>query len=201
MSPKQSKKWRYLLAVDPSLTCSGWALFQIGTEQLCGIGKIKSLKTEFSLPTRYKDLQKQIAGLYAQIGFGPEDVLVCEAPTTMRDPKAAIKVEQVRGIFETLARTKGVLVPGRLNPRTVHHEVLGLKGKQAPRKEVKSGACSIARSLFENELIRLGFNSIDNLSRHQDIVDALLIGTVVMSRLKRMQSSNQEFSLLSLENW
>ena len=194
-------KWRYLLAVDPSLTCSGWALFNINTQELCGVGKIKSLKTEFTLPIRYKDLQTQINNLFSQIKLGPEDIVVCEAPTTMRDPKATIKVEQVRGIFETLARTRGSLIPGRLNPRTVHHEVLGFKGKQVARKEVKESACAVAKRLFKNDLIRIGFNSIENLSRHQDIVDALLIGTVVMSRLTRMRSSNEEFSQLSLENW
>ena len=198
---ENKQNWRYLLTVDPSLTCSGWALFAINSGTLCGVGKIKSLKPQFALSERYNQLQLQIMGLLDQIKFGDQDILVCEAPTTMKDPKAAIKVEQVRGIFETLARDRGALVPGRLNPRTVHSELLGFKGKQAARKIVKEAASSVAHRLFKEQLSKIGFKNEEPISRHQDIVDALLIGSVILSRIKRSYAASIDCSRFPLDQW
>src|SRR5689334_2486040 len=122
--------YRYLLSVDPSLTCSGWALFSLRSTALMGVGKIRSLPPSHALPDRLNDLQRKVQAVFDQFQLTEKDILVCEAPTTMKDPSAAIKVEQVRGMFESLARTRRVTVPGRINPRTVHHELLGLKGRQ-----------------------------------------------------------------------
>lgn len=193
-------KTRYLLAIDPSLTCSGWALFNASSGGLLGVGKIKSLKPTFSLAIRYKDLQRQIAQLFESIKLGDSDLLVCEAPTTMKDPKAAFKVEQVRGIFETLARQRGTLVPGRLNPRTVQFEILGLKGKQLKRIIVKQTACSVAVHLHKDALQRIGFKDTENISKHQDIVDALLIGSVVLARIKRLAHAKEPLTSLLCES-
>lgn len=201
MSLLKKQNWRYLLAVDPSLTCSGWALFAIQADKLCGVGKIKSLKPEVALSARYSQLQQQVLSLFEQIKLGSNDIVVCEAPTTMRDPKAAIKVEQVRGIFETLARDRGALVPGRLNPRTVQSEVLGFKGKQVSRKIVKSTANAIAHRLYRKELASLGLELEQENTKHQDIVDALLIGSVILSRIKRSAAASLDYSRFPLEQW
>lgn len=201
MSANKNHKWRYLLAVDPSLTCSGWALFAVNSQKLCGVGKIKSAKPDVALSTRYANLQQQVSSLFEQINFGTQDILVCEAPTTMRDPKAAIKVEQVRGIFETLARNRGALVPGRLNPRTVQTELLGFKGQQVTRKIVKESAFVIANKLFNKELAGLGLNIEQQSNKYQDIVDALLIGTVILSRIKRTTSASIDCSRFPLDQW
>jgi hypothetical protein len=66
--------------------------------------------------------------------------MVCEAATTVRDPHNALKVETVRAMFESVARGRLVGVPGRINPRSVQFEVMGLSGKQLPRAEVKDMA-------------------------------------------------------------
>lgn len=171
-----------LLAVDPSLTCSGWALFRVTDQRLLGVGKFKSLPPSISLSRRLADLQERISALLKQFELGANDYLVCEAPTTMRDPRAAFKVEQVRGIFEASARAIGVEVPGRINPRSVHFEILGLKGPQQKRTEVKAAAVSIVGNLFKGDLTRLQFPLEPRaLKRHQDIVDAILVGSLAVS--------------------
>jgi len=117
---------RYVMAVDPSLTCSGWAIFDISSNSLQAVGKIKSLSASgHSLPERYEDLQRQVSQLFLHFNLGNSDVVICESETTMIDPKAAFKVERVRGIFETLGRERGCIVPGRISPRTVQFEVGG----------------------------------------------------------------------------
>ncbi len=129
-------------------------------------------------------VQKKIEITLNDNCMGHNDVLVCEAQTTMRDPRAAFQVEQVRGIFETLARNRKVAVPGRINPRSVQYELLGLTGKQCCREEVKSSAISVARTLYGNILEKAGFSTeTENLKKHQDIIDALLVGRLAMTRI------------------
>jgi Holliday junction resolvasome RuvABC endonuclease subunit len=177
-----------LLAIDPSLTCSGWALFRVSNGELVGVGKIKSLPASLPLAVRLRNLQEKVEQLYAQLSLKNKDLLVCEAPTTMRDPRAAIKVEQVRGIFETMARTRELVVPGRINPRSVHSEVIGLRGRQQRREIVKLAAAQLVLSLFGESLERMGFEpALANLRRNQDIVDAILIGHVSLARVRSAQ--------------
>jgi hypothetical protein len=130
-------------------------------------------------------LQERVDSLVNRLGLGPADAMVCEAPTTMRDPFAAIKVEQIRGIFESVARVRNVVVPGRINPRSVHFEVLGLTGRQLGRAIVKQMGIRAAGVLYAEDLQRLGLAADeDALKQHQDIVDAILIGRVALSRLR-----------------
>ena len=179
-----------ILSVDPSLTCSGWALFDIIREALLGVGKIRALGPKVSLNLRLKDLQTRVTELLDGLQFGAEDILVCEAQTTMRDPKAAIKVEQVRGIFETVARDRGVFVPGRVNPRTIHNEIMGLRGRQLARPIVKDTAVRLVEVQFRSQLAALGFPSDGGqLRKHQDIVDAILIGTFSVARIRHAVSA------------
>lgn len=181
-----------VFAVDPSLTCSGWALFDVASKTLLSIGKLKSISTSFSLEDRLLDLQRRIDSIYVALQLTKRDIVVCEAPTTMRDPKAAFKVEQVRGVFETLARSRDIEVFPRVHPRTVQYELLGLKGKQIERKEVKATAVFTAKALYESSLRGLGFPvTLKELTKHQDIVDAVLLGHVAVGKIaesKLMQS-------------
>jgi len=175
-----------LLAVDPSLVCSGWALFAIAEGKVLGVGKVRSLGTAFPMARRLEDLQGKITALFSGLRICRNDVLVCEAQTTMRDPKAAIKVEQVRGLFEVTARSIGAAVPGRVNPRTVQYEVMGLHGRQLTRAVVKATAVEVVRRTFTAELTAIGFGEqLGVLERHQDIVDALLIGRLALGRLQQ----------------
>jgi Holliday junction resolvasome RuvABC endonuclease subunit len=186
-----------LLAVDPSLTCSGWALFELSTERLLGVGKLRSLPPSISLVKRLADLQHRIGQVMDSVGLGGEDAVICEAPTSIRDPSAAFKVEQVRCIFEALGRERSCLVPGRLNPRTVQTELLGMRGPQLKRTLVKSQAVEMAMLLFRNELAELGTarTSVE-LMRHQDIVDALLLGHVAMNRMKHALRTGRELDVI-----
>ncbi len=173
-----------LLAVDPSLSCSGWALFDVSTARLMGVGKVRSLPPTSTLAMRLSDLQRKIVALFDRFTLGQSDLLVCEAETTMKDPRAMIKQERVRGVFETVARERQLLVPGRMNPRTVQSELMGLKGAQAPRAVVKECALHTAKALFGKALTGMGFEtSLQHLKRHQDIVDALLIGNLALTRV------------------
>lgn len=176
---------RHLLAVDPSLTCSGWALFRVIDCAIIGVGNIRSLSTDYVLPDRLKDLQGKILQTLERCDIDEADVVVCEMPTTMRDPLAATKVEQVRAMFEVLSRLRGAQVPGRLNPRSVHHELLGMRGPQRSRALVKAAAVEVARSLFSQQLSTIGFSpTATNLHRNQDIVDALLLGHLAVTRIR-----------------
>lgn len=201
-------RYSRLFAVDPSLTCSGWALFDIRSEKLLGVGKLRSLPPSISLAERLEDLQGRIRTLMDAVVLGDCDVLVCEAPTSIRDPHAALKVEQVRCIFEALGRERLSIVPGRLNPRSVQSEIIGLKGRQLKRTVVKEQALRVAFMLYGVELSSLGLaDSLDELKRHQDIVDALLVGRVSLSRIKRavkaglgLHSEFEVASRISLRN-
>ena len=185
-------KYYRLLAIDPSLTCSGWALFDIKREELIAIGKIKSIDTSHSLSERLLDLQLKIKITYKKLSLTCTDIIVCESQTTMIDPNAAIKVEQVRSMFEVLAREFEVSVPGRINPRTVHHEILGMKGKQLNRICVKESAVYTVEKLFSETLNKMGFKTdIKNLKSNQDIVDAILIGNLAVTKVKSSMLSSE----------
>lgn len=187
---KGSPQVARLMSVDPSLTCSGWALFSVGRQRLVAVGKLRSLPPHTPLAERLRDLQARFATCLDEMQLRRGDFLVCEAPTTMRDPRAALLVEQVRALFEALARERQLVVPGRVNPRTVHHEVMGLRGKQLPRKEIKAAATRIVATLYRKELAELGFSSDEAaLRRHQDVVDAILVGNVALARIQTAQAS------------
>lgn len=186
-----------LIAIDPSLTCSGWALFRMGDGVLVGVGKIKSRPPKIALAERLVDLQHKVQGLLESLEVGANDVLVTEAPTTMRDPRAAFLVEQVRCIFEILARTRAVRVPGRINPRSVHHEIMGLRGKQLPRDIIKDTAVETVRHLYSQALVDLGFPvKREELSRHQDVVDAILVGAVALSWIRSASGAKVDMELV-----
>jgi Holliday junction resolvasome RuvABC endonuclease subunit len=183
---------RYLMAVDPSLTCSGWALLSIPEGEVIAVGKIKAAPPSVPMATRLVRLQGAIKKVISNLSLGELDVLVCEAPTTMKDPHNAIKVEQVRGIFESTGRSRGVSVPGRVNPRSVQYEVMGLKGKQMARLEVKAAAVRTVQYLYAPALQRLGIETSDTaLKKHQDIVDAMLIGRFAVLRIQGALDSRQ----------
>lgn len=183
-------KYSRIICIDPSLTCSGWALFSISTGSLLGIGKIRSLPATHNLSDRLNDLQERISELFIELKLNPKDILICEAATTIIDPSSLIKLEQVRGIFETLARANKILVPGRLNPNAVHREVLGMKGKQLDRVTIKSMAVYAVEKLYSRHLKALNFNhDLANLKKNQDIVDAILLGHVALARVNTSYST------------
>jgi Holliday junction resolvasome RuvABC endonuclease subunit len=185
--------YRYLLAVDPSLTCSGWALFSVTDGEVKAVGKIRCEPPSIPMAKRLDTLYIHVQQLIKTLRLGKSDVLVCEAPTTMKDPHNALKVEQVRGIFECVGRSGGLRVPGRINPRTVQYEVMGLRGKQTRRAEVKAAAVRTVTYFYETTLARLGLEHGEkDLKRHQDIVDAILVGRVAVLRLQEALRGNTE---------
>lgn len=188
-----------LLAIDPSLTCSGWSLFDISKGKIRSVGLIRSKGTQYSLPERLRDFHCQVKALFGSLKITYGDLLVCEAPTTVVDPKAAFKVEQIRGIFENTARDFNALVPGRLNPRTVQREVLGLAGKQLDRKAVKALARKTVEYLYGKTLTRFGIDP--NAIKYQDIIDSILIGHVALSKLEASKRAAVSFEEMFLEGW
>jgi hypothetical protein len=131
---------------------------------------------------RLRALQQRIEALIERLQLGESDILVCEAATTVKDPHNALKVENVRSIFESVARARSISVPGRINPRSVHHEVMGLSGKQLPRAEVKLAARRTVEYLYAEELTKIGLPQT-SFSKHQDIVDAILLGRLGVMRV------------------
>jgi Holliday junction resolvasome RuvABC endonuclease subunit len=176
---------RYVMTVDPSLVCSGWALFDYLSGELVGVGQIRSSPNQRIFSERIAYIQERIVKVLISCQLGNKDILVCEGPTSMKDPAAAIKVEQVRGIFETIARQNQVTVPGRVNPRSVQSSVLGMRGCQLKRQLVKESAVVMVMQCYARPLERLGFEVTKvALKKYQDIVDAILVGAYVMSQLK-----------------
>jgi hypothetical protein len=151
------------------------------------------------MAVRLQDVQRKIELLYDKLKVGEKTVLLCESETTFLDPRAARKVEQVRGIFETVARQTGALVPGRVNPRSVQFEVLGLKGKQAKRDDVKASACHVASSLYGKSLMNLGLDISGTKHKHQDIVDAILIGHFSLSKIQQAHHAGVDIESLFAE--
>lgn len=183
-------RWKRVITIDPSLTCSGWALFSLSDDRLLAVGKIRSRGPRDALAHRLVDLQQKISRTFESLAICENDVLICEAPTTMRDPRAALVVEQVRGIFETVARQIHVTVPGRINPRSVQYEVMGLRGKQLKREIVKESARRVVEHLYFRSLMQLGvLEDPSLLSKHQDIVDAVLLGHYALAKVREAAAS------------
>ena len=193
--------YRNLLAVDPSLTCSGWVLLGVEKGLVLSAGKIKGQAPSFPMAERLRVLQQDIEALFSDLRLSPLDVLVCEAATTVKDPHNALKVEQVRSMFESVARARGVVVPGRVNPRSVHYEIMGLRGKQMPRHEVKATARKTVAYLYGEELAKIGLAGNETeLERHQDIVDALLIGRLALIRINSAREASLSIESLFQTN-
>jgi len=95
-----------------------------------------------------------------------------------------------------------VLVPGRINPRTVHTELLGLWGKQIPRNQVKICAKETALRLY-GDILRTATEKSPNKKKgkgiSQDIIDAVLIGTLAVSRIKHGRQCGQAIEETFLE--
>ena len=197
---------RFLLAVDPSLTCSGWALFALADGMPCAIGLISPPGPALALANRIELLQREVEQLLESFNLGVGDLLVCEGPAPLvLNPQSALKVEGVRGVFETVARGRGLTVPGRLNPRTVQSELLGMRGKQLDRRTVKEWARAAAMQLYGARIERLLAQQQASNERRaerdgavppraakslsQDAIDALLIGAVAVGRFKLSASS------------
>ena len=174
---------RYLIAVDPRLTCSGWALFDLKTANPLATGIILPLPATFSLEHRINLLQQEVKRMFISMSLDKRDYFVSEGPAPLvLNPDSALKVERVRGVFEAVARETALNVVGRLNPRTVQTELLGFKGKQIERKEVKKIARQVALNLFPSFLASK--NKVT-----QDEIDALLVGALAASKIKIALSS------------
>ena len=200
----RARSSRFLLAVDPSLTCSGWALFSLADGLPRAVGVIAPPGPELALATRIELLQRRVELLLGGFNLGAGDLLVCEGPAPLvLNPQSALKVEGVRGVFETVARSRGVTVPGRLNPRTVQSELLGMKGKQLDRRTVKEWARAAAIQLYGSRLDKLleQQNQAEcdeeagppkggaKKKLSQDAIDALLIGAVAVGRCQLSATS------------
>ncbi len=170
-----------MLAVDPSLTSSGWALFE--GAKLIGVGHIKTKVGPIA--PRLESIQSSVTELLTKCGLNADSVVVCEDATTMVDPSSALKLEQVRGIFECCARALGATVPGRINPRSVQSALLGMRGSQVKREAVKAAAVEVVRYHYSAMLQQLNFpTSIAHLTKHQDICDAVLVGHMALLRME-----------------
>jgi hypothetical protein len=62
---------------------------------------------------------------------------------------------------------------------------MGLKGKQLPRLQVKAAAVRTVQYLYAADLQRLGIDAGEvSLAKHQDIVDAMLIGRFAILKVQ-----------------
>ncbi len=178
-----------LIAIDPSLTCTGWVVFDVESQRPTYCSVFRPPGTEVALSERYDWLQSEVMRAFDQQALGPGDFLVCEGPAPLvKNPESALRVERVRSIFEAVGRLNGVKVLQRLNPRTVQTEILGLRGKQLARDQVKSIARSTVLQVFPE------FTNDKKLS--QDVVDALLIGMLAVSKVQIHVRTGMSLELL-----
>jgi Holliday junction resolvasome RuvABC endonuclease subunit len=174
MISSSSKNKPLVLAVDPSLRQSGWAVFEIDQEAPLEWGVVSPEISKAPLSERLDSIHHKIELLFSRLGLSAGDYLVCEGPAPVSlNPSSAIKVEQVRSMFESIARSARLVVPGRLNPRTVQTELFGLRGRQLPRKEVKKIAEQLVSQMF----------SLEDHPVIQDAIDAILIGVLARSKI------------------
>jgi len=184
-----------LLAVDASLRSTGWAVFSLKTELPISFGLLTLPTAQTPLAKRLDFLQQKISLLFGELKLSADDYLVCEGPAPLvLNPQSAIKVEHVRSMFETLARANGLIVPGRLNPRTIQSELLGMRGRQAARTTVKDWARETAQRLFAKEIKAIPIQGVSNRLKvfPQDVIDALLIGSLATSRIKNAIKMNYD---------
>jgi len=180
-----------LLAVDPSLTCTGWAVFDIESQRPTDFSIIRPPGPTEHLTDRYDWLQEEVVKVYTMLGLGRGDFLICEGPAPLvKNPESSLRVERVRSIFEAVGRMQGVKVLTRLNPRTVQSEILGLRGKQMPRAQVKELARSTAFQVFPE------INNLNQKKLSQDIVDAILVGMLAVSKIQIHLKTGVELELL-----
>ena len=187
-SEQTNKPTSKLIAIDPSLTSSGWVVFDLNSERPLATGCIKAGPPSIPLASRLKEFQGEVEVMFSEQSLNLGDYLISEGPAPLvKNPDSATKVEQVRGIFETIARSSGLRVPGRINPRSIQSELLGLRGAQKNRDFVKDSARKVVSSLMGSKLAELEGVAFEQVS--QDIVDAALIGVYAISRVKRAQAS------------
>ncbi|MCC6221555.1 MAG: hypothetical protein IT291_09985 [Deltaproteobacteria bacterium] len=189
-----------LLAIDPSLRASGWAAFCLRSAKPICVGVVSAPGPAELLSKRLDALQSKLEQLFDSLEMAKGDILVCEGPAPLvLNPLSALKVERVRSMFETIARTRKVDVPGRLNPRTVQTELLGLRGAQLPRKKVKLIARQVAERLYGDNLSKLFLNNGHVSSKRQlpqDVVDAVLVGVSVLARIQVACSTGMKLNEL-----
>ncbi len=163
-------------------------VFDLESERPLATGCIKAGPASIPLANRLKDFQHEVESMFSEQSLNLGDYLISEGPAPLvKNPDSATKVEQVRGIFETIARSTGLRVPGRINPRSVQAEILGLRGAQKNREFVKDSARKVVSSLMGAKLSELENLAFEKVS--QDIVDAALIGVYAISRVKRAQAA------------
>lgn len=180
-----------LLAVDPSLTCTGWAVFDLASQRPTDYSVIRPPGPKENLTDRYDWIQEAVNQIFISLTLGRGDYLICEGPAPLvKNPESALRVERVRSIFEAVGRMHGVKVLSRLNPRTVQSEVLGLRGKQIPRAQVKELAHSTALQVFPE------INKSTEKKLSQDIVDAILVGMLAVSKVQIHLKTGVELELL-----
>lgn len=195
-----------LLAIDPSLTASGWALYSLKGCRLLAAGVLRPPGPGIFLADRLALLQSSVEELLSHYKLGARDLLITEGPAPLvLNPQSSLKVERVRSIFEAVARSRSVNVPGRVNPRSVQTELMGMRGKQLDRVTVKSWARDTAQRLFGTEIFQAAEAANRELPESccdrkgavvrrlpQDIVDAALVGYYAVARIKLVHSLGLE---------
>jgi len=144
---------------------------------------------------RLSKLQQMTEELFSELSLSNDDFLVCEGPAQLvLNPQSSLKVERVRSLFESIARTRGVIVPGRLNPRTVQTEILGMRGAQLKRDEVKRWARATVERLFGKELKKaeVSVDGTEGQIVSQDCIDAILIGVLASSRIVNARKTGSD---------
>lgn len=176
------QSFKRVLAIDPSLISSGWALFKTSPRRCLAFGTIRTQKVK-CLESRLKSIQTQVNDLYTSINLSASDLVLVEDATKFIDPLNLIKVERVRAVFEVLARSSGIETK-RIHARTIQRFVMGLTGRQLKREIVKACARQTAWALYRSELMQIdGIKTVEDMKRCQDIVDALLIGHYATSQI------------------
>lgn len=164
-----------MFAIDPALNNTGVAIFDIYRKKLISTHIIKGLDEKTDLMKRYEHLQSLIRAFLHKENFKQNDLIICEEAAAFKNAATVFKLEYARVVWEILGRTLGGKTPFRICPRSVHVELLGLRGRQQERKEVKLAARKVFEMLYP-----------DKKDLSQDEIDAVLIGELALTKLRQL---------------
>ncbi|MCS6961758.1 MAG: crossover junction endodeoxyribonuclease RuvC [Deltaproteobacteria bacterium] len=167
-----------VLAVDPSSSSLGWAI--IDTREIPLDAGVFYYNTDISISNRVKHIVNEIKHIIDCYNLKRGDYFVVESSAGCINPRTFLILERIRGAGEAVALLNGLTVLGRINPRSIHVNLLGIK-KSLARVFVKSAIRSYVEKQFSAFLKSA---EIEVIPKNQDVFDALLLGYYFVRILK-----------------
>ena len=164
-----------ILAMDPSLSCIGWALMETGEDELRHLEWVSSWGKAEPTGTTFDDKLASAGAIAERVLRGASaDILAVEMPVVYRNPQTTIKLAQVVGVVRWAAhhwvdRVIEIQPGGRL-------AALGLPVR-LKRPIAKELVINVVNNLYKRT-----FTMEDH-----DIADAVAVGHAALAELRKEQ--------------